>query len=226
MIGRIMKKCSAMFLYVCVATILAQAIGIGALLAANKLSREKMDQIVAVLHGATLAAPGAEDGGESSDEAAAEQPSFSEVEHMRAVKSRNLELRESVLDEGLTELKHIQRELVDEVDRFDQVVNAFEARLDDRQVQAQEQSVEAVRQLMELMKPKQAKDQMLRMLEAGEMDYVVLVVRTMNDAKRKKVLDEFRTADDQLKLFAILEKIRAQDDVNDAIEEAAEQLGR
>ena len=223
--ARLTRKFGALLLYVCIATVLAQAIGIGVLVFQGTVDQRKINQIVAVLHGASLAGPeGEKQSSEETEKAGAEQPSYAQIERARAVQSRAMELREIVLKEGLEQLRTMRGGLEEREANYARVVNTFFGKIKEKREEAEKKSIEHFRQLMELMKPKQAKDQMVRMLDEDNIDYVVLVIRTMNDAKRKKILAEFKTPEDQEQLGAILDKIRAQESVSDAIDRAKQGL--
>ena len=61
---------------------------------------------------------------------------------------------------------------------------------------------------VESIKPRQAKELVVGMLDNGEEDEVVLLLSGMSDSKRAKLLAEFKTADENKKIDDVLRRIR------------------
>ena len=74
------------------------------------------------------------------------------------------------------------------------------------------------------MRPEQAKEQLLKMLDDKAMGDVVTIVKNMPADKQKKIVAEFKEGSDADQLYQILKNIRAGEPVVSQIEDAREQL--
>jgi hypothetical protein len=68
-------------------------------------------------------------------------------------------------------------------------------------------AITEVRMTIESMRPRQAKDQMMRMLKDDQMEAVVTIIKGMTPDKRKKLLAEFKAGDEPDRLADILKQI-------------------
>ncbi len=206
MIGRLMRMAGAMVAYFCIATLISQVVIAAYLSVAWGLDREKIAAAMSVARGvAQVQKDGAE--GEE-DQIAPEQVSYDEVLKERAVKVRYLELREEALANGLSQLAFEQGKLADDRARFAQQKTTFETELAMLDNGAKAQGIDENRRTLETIKPKQAKEQLMLMLEQKELDKVVILLAAMTDAKRAKIAGEFKTPEEAEKLSEILRKIR------------------
>ena len=205
--GRLMGLSAALFAYFCVATVLAAAVGVGYALATGAIGERQFEQMLAVVHGVDLV-PSTTASHQAEREARQEQPSLDAIAETRAIKTRDLELREKILHDALSELKKLQLALEQEKDRFEQFRISFRAQLDDEATAEEQQGIREFQSLVESMKPKQAKEQLLLKQKAGKLDLVVEVLRGMEETKRAKIIAEFKTEEENLVLSEVLEKIR------------------
>jgi hypothetical protein len=88
------------------------------------------------------------------------------------------------------------------------VYEAFQQQLNKDKVDALAKGNENARLLLESVKPKQAKELIMKMLEAEEIQQVVTMFEAMPIAKRAKIAAEFRTEEEAQKLDEILRRIR------------------
>jgi hypothetical protein len=137
------------------------------------------------------------------------QPSLAELAEARALKSRDLELREQELRNQLNLIRQEQSKLVAEADRYQRVQNDFEQRLKNLREGAVATNLENARLILENMKPKQAKEQIERMLVEGEMKQAVVLLSAMPIEKRAKIVTEFKTDKESEELAEMLRLIRA-----------------
>jgi flagellar motility protein MotE (MotC chaperone) len=207
----------------CVATVIAQAIVIGTLVARGKLDRPRFAQVLAILAGHPL--PQHIEGIQAPPRQGAEEHfSYEQVLEARAVKYRNLELREQALRDGVAQLRLEQRKLAEESRRLQQLREGFAAELASLREGATAAGMEEVRRTLENLKPKQAKEQILKMLDADEMGQVVELLSAMPDTKRAKILAEFKTPEEAEKLNEILRRIRIGAPAAERAEAAREKL--
>jgi hypothetical protein len=207
MIGKLLRSLIAMVIYVCVATVIAEVVLVVWYARAWQVDREKLVRMLAAAQGVDLEALKAQAQGERP-EPSTEQPSYEQVLEARAVKGRNLELREEALRGGVQQVQTEQRKLADEKKRVQQLREGFQAELLATEKGATATGREDVRRTLETVKPKQAKELLALMLEKKELDEVVTLMAGMTDAKRAKIIAEFKTPAEVEQLSEILRRIR------------------
>jgi hypothetical protein len=207
MIGRLLGALTALFAAICVATVIAQALGIGYLRSRGKLDEKTVLKMIAVANGIDPSSGGAPRG-HSVDEAGPEQASLEDVARQRALKSRDIELRELSLNDSLSMIKTEYAKLVNEKDRYERIKTAFRAQLDELRTGVLADNRETARVILENMKPKQAKEQILRMVKEGEMTDVIKILALMPGSKRAKIVGEFKSEEEAETLAEILQLIR------------------
>ena len=147
-----------------------------------------MAQLVAVLYGVDLF--------QHPPPTAAAPLSVDAVATARAVKFRELELREQALTQRQLLLDRQQLQLQAEAERFQITKRQFERTLESWQGQQQSQALEETAALLAGMKPKQAKEQLLLMLQRGELESVVTLLMALPPGNRAKVVAEFQSPED------------------------------
>lgn len=216
---------SAAFVYFCIGQTLALFVLVGALVAKGLVTHDKLEQIAAVMQGVDL-----REVTESIDEARAKaklpQPSLQDVAAARALKSRDLELREQELRNQLNLIRQEQSKLTSEADRYQKVQTDFEVRLKNLREGVIATNLENARIILENMKPKQAKEQIQRMLTDGEMKQAVSLMSAMPVEKRAKIVTEFKTDKESEELAEMLRLIRAGEPEVTLIDETQKNLSR
>ncbi len=208
--GRLLRMLTAALVYLCVATVLTECLLVGYALTKGFLDKEKLTKMLAVAQG--IDAASTEATATSTDiikpAETTEQPSVEEIETRRALQSRDLELREQALHTTADQLRSEQRKLADEKQNYDRLKTTFEKQLAELHTGAQATGRENIRLIWENIRPKQAKEQMLQMIAAGEQADVVAILSAMPIAKRAKIIGEFKTDEEAKKLEEILRLIR------------------
>jgi hypothetical protein len=208
--GRLLGSLVTLFVYLCVGTVLTGIILAGYALSKGYLDKEKLTKIVAVAQGTAAASTDAT--AISTDVAkpaeTTEQTSIDEIENRRSIQSRDLELREQSLHSSLEQLRFEQRKILDEKKTYDGLKTSFEKQLAELQTGAQAMGRENIRLIWENIKPKQAKEQILQMIAAGEQADVVAIMSAMPIGKRAKIIAEFKTDEESKKLEELLRLIR------------------
>ena len=207
MIGKLWRAMSGMGVYVCVATLIAQVMAVGYLWGSGKLDNDRLDQILLAARGEIqpLAQPHEVTPQNDVDQ---EQPSYEDREQTRQLQSRQLELREQALKGGLERIRFEQQNLTRDKERYNALQGAFDQRLEALRAKALSTGRENVRTIWENIKPKQAKEQILEMIDKQEMNEVVTILVAMPIAKRAKIISEFKTPDELEKLDEMLRLIR------------------
>src|SRR4051812_40580972 len=223
--GKLLGMISALFAYFCIATAITVFLMLGFAFSKGYLEKEKITKMIAVAKGTDteLAAPDIPKGAEKSNDIP-EQPSLADIEAKRALHSRDFELREQALNSGLDRLRFEQRKLVEEKETYDRVKNSFEKQLAELHTGSQATGRDNIRQIWESIKAKQAKEQVLQMIAAGERNDVVAIFNAMPVAKRAKIIGEFKTEEESKKLEDILRLIRQGEPEMKVLDKATDQV--
>lgn len=214
---KIMRALSVMFLYFCVATILAQAAGLVVLWQKGWLREDRLHKVFSSLYdipsGVTQVSAA------NSTPKVDELPSIDDVLKQRALKSLEIDLRESAIVNSTAELRNLETRLKTDRDRFDQLQQSFEKRLAELSTSARDSAILETQRTLEGMSPKQAKDQLLRMLaelpalpkketdRQAPLYKVVGIIKALPQDRRKKILAEFKTETESKQLAEILKAI-------------------
>ncbi len=225
MIGKLLRVIAPGIAYLCVGTVVAQAVGVTYLVATGALTQDRFYELIATAYGVDvneMERKLADQSGEPS----AEQASFEAVITRRARQGIDQDLREQALKHGLDNLSRMQNMLVVERERYDNLKQGFDKRLNQLQQDAEQTALAEVQQTLENIQPKQAKEQILLMLEKEEdtMSSVVAMMKAMPMDRRKKIIGEFKTAEEMEKLHEILRNVRLGD--QELIEETRKQLAK
>jgi hypothetical protein len=166
-----------------------------------------------------------------SDPASEEQPSYEQILENRLKASLDLELRETSIDKTLGELRNLETQIRTEREWLDRWKLSFDQRLATLETKATEESLLQLQRTMESMNPKQAKDQIMRMLEASPtrpeddpLRDVVTILKTMPADKQRKIIGEFKLDDEQERLAEILRQIRLGTPDSDLLRDTRNQL--
>jgi flagellar motility protein MotE (MotC chaperone) len=207
MIGKLLRGLISLVIYLCVATVLAEGILLVWYARAWQVDRDRLVRMFAAAQGVDLETV-KEQAAAERPEPSTEQPSYDQVLEARAVKARNLELREQALRGSLGQLQSEQRKLADEKKRVQQLREGFQNELLAMQKGATATGREDVRRTLETLKPKQAKELLALMLKKKELDEVVTLMSGMTDAKRAKIIAEFKAPEEAEQLSEVLRRIR------------------
>jgi hypothetical protein len=209
MIARWLGGGLTLLVYFCTATLIAECLFAGWLWSAWHLDRARLAQAVAALQGGPGPSAAAEAPAQAKPpETPAEQPSYQEILDRRAVKVRDLELRELSLRGALDQFKVQQRQLADAEKRVQDQTAQFASQVKSLKEGAEAAGREVVLGTLQTIKPKQAKELLVQMLENNEIDQVVLLLSGLSETKRAKILAEFKTPDENKRLSEVLRLIR------------------
>jgi len=224
MIGKMLRVGSLLFAYFCIATIVAQLIGLGMLWSRGSLESGRLMQVMAVLQGVDLAAM-QQEAVEARITINPAQPSIEDIIQARAMNLRQIELKEIALAAGKQDMDDWLRTVEGEKEQLQLVRDKFKKQLDEMHGKAVVEGRDNARLLLENLKPKQAKQQILQMLDNGEIDAVVKLLSDMPITKRGKIAREFKASDEEVRLAEILKRVREGNpdaDVIDVVRENQE----
>lgn len=197
----------SMLAYVALGTMLAQVAGMGYLWQAGKLDRQKTFKILALIHNVEFDPARAAER-KNQPEIDSSQLSFEDIERLRNVKSRDLELKLQTLHQGLEQSNFERTELSKDKERYLLLKNSFEQRLEELQAETEAKGYANVRLIWENINPKKAKEQILKMVDADEMQDIVHILSEMPIGKRAKIVSQFATPEETEILDKILRQIR------------------
>jgi hypothetical protein len=204
--GRMLSMLGGLIAYFCVGTILAQLIIAGYAASQGFLDKQKMADMLAVARGAKLSS--AADTTSDSQPKPAQMMSIEEIDQRRTTMTRHLELREQSLQNGLAQLASEREKLLKERQTFDMLVAAFRKEKETTESQVLAKGQEDTRAILENLKPRQAKELILRMIAADEKEDVVAMLSAMPITRQVKIIGEFKTDDEQKKIDDILRLLR------------------
>jgi len=223
MIGKLLRLMCLVMASLSIGTVLAQVVALGYCWSQGWLESSRLERWMAVAEGkARIVLPSEEKKEEAPDRSQA--VALVDVARARAIKSRDFELREQSLQNQVEEFQLEQTKLADERSRYTQVKTAFEKQLNELRAASLSNDAETTRLIIENMKPKQAKEQIVHMMDEGSMKDVVALISAMAPAKRSKLLAEFKTPDESDRLARILKLIRTGEPELTLIDEARTQL--
>ena len=192
--------------YLCTATVIALAIGLGYLWHSDRLNEKKTFHIAALLHDVDLQeirdaqAP-------KEDPTPPEEMSLTEVNRLQQVLDRNYEVKLLALDRGRQEYDYRLQQLREQTTRYDRLAQEWERKLRQQEEQVTQQNVAKVVRDLEQVKPAIGKDLLMRWIDDGYMDDAILLMNKMSENKLAKVLKTFQTPEELDKLHEIHERI-------------------
>ncbi|UUO07665.1 hypothetical protein M4951_04995 [Blastopirellula sp. J2-11] len=205
-----LKLAASSFAYLCVATVLAAAIGAGVLIATNRVDSSKAYSILAIVYGIDEDKIREQLDESAKPEADNEEPDMQAVIDARARRHLALDFRIQALDTGIENIRGMQANLAEERRRYDQLKTSFDDRLKKLEEGVRDDAIVELQRTMEAIDARQAKEQMMIMLERDDnsMQDVVTILKGMPNDKRKKIIAEFRSEEEKQKLADILNQIR------------------
>lgn len=199
--------------YCCVATVLAEAALLSAIWARGGLSEEKVVQVLAVSKDVDLQAMRKKIEMDRRP-IEVEQISFADIVSLRKLTSLNLDLREIALDKGLIDVRQLEFMLESERTQYDGLKATFDKQLQTLRLGETDPAMQELQRQIESISPRLAKEQIIMILEDGKLDpdvalrFVIATFKNMPLDKRKKLVAEFKTDEDNKHLHHIMTQIR------------------
>ncbi len=220
---KIVSLTSTMFMYFCVATVIALLAAIAGLWFKGALDQQRLYRVMASLHGIDLVTMQREliEEAKASDQ---EQASARERLALQTLKSLDLDLRERSVSKGLDSLTSLEAHLEIETTRFEDLKKSYAAKLKELEEEELSTSMKELQRTLEAIRPAQAKEQIQKMVEDGALDDVVTIVKNMAIDKRKKIIAEFKEGADEDELYQILKNLRLGEPVVSNLKKAQDEL--
>ncbi|MFW6169512.1 MAG: hypothetical protein ACODAD_03410 [Planctomycetota bacterium] len=211
------------FTYFSIATVIALMTAIAALWFKGALDEARLYRVLAALHGIDMVLMQQELLTEKN-EIDEEMPSYATRQELLTMNSLDQELRSNAIDNAWAEMNEMRTKLEVKSKRFEETKDNYAAKLQRTADEELAVALKEVRRTLEAIKPEQAKEQILKMLEDDAMDDVVTIMKNMPIDKRKKIIGEFEQGPDVEALYDILSKIREGEPLASEIKETQEKL--
>jgi hypothetical protein len=206
---RLLGMLGSLLVYLSVGTVIAAAIIVGYAATHGYLDKEKLAKMADVARGIEpAAAPAAALATKQAE--APEQPSFDDIERIRGIKARNLELREQAVKSEFDRIEFEKKLITKKYDQYERLKDNFDEKfLNNKKNETVKEGREKIRLIWENMKPRQVKDEILKMLDdPSETNEAVTILSSVAASKQAKIIAEFKTDDEVKKLDEILRMIR------------------
>ncbi len=214
------SKLTSAFAAFCVATVLTQVILTGYFASRGALTAESMSKLLALMNGIDITGKKLQQ--ILRESAGGEQPDFDEILEARKMQSYDMDLRLRSQQEFRDEISSMLAELREERDRFDERLVSFRNELQELRQGAQKEGLQDVQRTLQSLDPDQAKQQLMIMYDDERIDEVVTIVQAMSTDKRKDILAEFVSKDEEDKLAEILRRISEGMPTSSLIDKASE----
>jgi hypothetical protein len=210
--------------YLCVATVVSAALGYGYLRRSGKLDDETMFRITALLHGVDLEE--LEKAGEKTvEETPPEEPSFAQQQEQVQAATLHFDAKHKQLEDSLTHFDYQLERVSEATARYTQLRVAVDQYLTQQRDQVTNEARQKVRaQLEGLVPKKQAKPLLIKMIDADQIDEVILLLNSMKPRSQQDILRTFDTVDDIDRLYQVQQRMLAGAPAKPYIDAQLEQL--
>jgi len=214
-----------LFMYFCVAIVLMFWAGLIVLGSRGYLTKDHFYRVTAVMYGIDMTSTS----GTTSKQTHKNSRKFlhDEIAGSRSVQELDLALREQFIERGLVETRDLQQQLEEQVALYKEMCVAFQRKLEKLEKNNQDEGISKARELIEGMKPPQAKDQLVRMIihdEESGLQTAVMIVMSLSRDKQKKIFTEFKGEQDEELLNKLLVEIRRSEPIHSLIHDTKKRL--
>lgn len=203
--GRLVGSLGTLFALVCMATLLTEAAIFTYAWSKGLIDKDKLARVAAIVQGTESIATSTPVDHTKHGKV---PTSFEELDQLRTTRMRHLELREQAIHNALDQISVERDKLLKEKKSFELLVADYRKQVDESDRGRVSKGQEDVRLIWENIKPKLAKELILKMIDADEKTEVVKILSSMQIAKQSKIVSEFKTPEDQKKLDDIMRLIR------------------
>jgi hypothetical protein len=216
------RKFVDLFVWFCVATILAQLAVLTIAAAKGNLNNKMLTRMLAALNGIDIQGDRLQEVLVKSK--GAPVPTYEDVLDAKVKSSLELDSRQEALERLQRQLTERERTLRQEITRFEASRKEFEQELDQIKKTAQSENLSEIQKILENLAPEQAKEQILLMLKNNQKKDVVLILKALPPDKQKKLLAEFTNPPDQQQLSEVLQEIKNTTPIDRAVDKAEQGL--
>jgi hypothetical protein len=201
-----MKFLLSLFFWFCAATVIAQACILGLSFFRGNLTKKAMVQIIALVNGIDIPSERIKNAIAAGQDVPV--PTREEILNANLAANLNYKSREEAMKRWQGQLQTEQSRLELESVKLAQLRKEHDAMVEQFKSGRLSQSLKDVQDVLEIVAPEQAKAQLLKMIADNSMDDVVAIIKAMAEEKRKKILAEFSSEEDSIKLAEILKELR------------------
>jgi hypothetical protein len=222
--SRILRWTLPLVAYLCVGTVISAALGYGYLRSTGKLNDDAMFRIIALLHGVDLEEL-AKEGEATIEGTPGEEPSFAEQRQHTQVAALHFDAKQKQLADSLVDFDYQLKRLSEATVRYAQLRTIVEEYLTAQRQLVENAALTKVRENMEAMDPrKQAKPILVKMIQAGQINDVIVLLGSMKPQIRRDILRTFSMPEDVDILFQIQTHMLTSDPTLPFINEQLEKL--
>lgn len=208
--GRWFDATVTLLVHLCAALLIGQVIVAAHLWIAWKITPDRLATMLQVAKGNLPDATGTSGPAEEDTRAdqPPEEPSYDAILKQRALEYRDLELRDMALQSDMQELSLLKEKVTQQSNLLAQQADQFRRQIAQVQQAAEEEGLDTVRRTLESIKPDQAKQFVLDMLDEGEEDALVALLEGMDNSRRARILGTFETPEETEQIANVLRRIR------------------
>jgi hypothetical protein len=225
---KLLSGLSSVFVYLATATVVFQVASLAWAWQQGYLTSQKLNRAILVVYGLEP-----EDLTNSLQEEVLAPTSltYREIRQYRSKITLDQDLRESSLVGSADDFRYIDAEYSERRRRFERIRNDFEATMARLQGLATDKALNEIRETIKALRPEQAADQIIRMLELSRTtgdsrhrDDMVTILKTLPEGTQRKLLAEFKAEDRSPYLYEMLTQIRLGKPDVDTIRDTREKL--
>lgn len=208
--AKLIGALGVLFVYTCVATTVAQAVGVVQLWADGGLTQTKVERYAAIVYGfdlTKLRIGSRSNNSDPSDETKDEEEQITS----RVAADSSIMLRHEALTKGADDIRGLAQQLSTKRERYEIVKQGFAELLTTLEQDANASAIQEVRRTLEILPPKQTKNLLMTMLhnddpldEDDVLEDVLGIITGMPQDKLKKVFGEFKSVQEQAVLHQVL----------------------
>ncbi|MEO1498040.1 MAG: hypothetical protein AAFV43_12915 [Planctomycetota bacterium] len=208
-----MRLLLALVGYLCTATVVAAALGVGYLWQSEQLTDEKVFRMVAIVHDIDIDGVSSDDEPSLPLETPDEEPSLDEMKRMRQLDRRDFEVRKNLLDRGSSEFQYLLDQLVVARGRYDAMAQELNERIQQEKDLLSRESIQNVVRNLKSIKPTEAKEVLLQFLDTGMdpekkqagKDKVIRLLNALPADTAEGILKKFKTPEELTILHDLLD---------------------
>ncbi len=212
-VGKTIAVANTGFVYVCIATTVAELIIVASLWHAGAFETTKMRKYAAIVYGFELATLDL-DGQQTKATETDDRMTRDELLDSRVQSNETLATRQEAITKGSDDIRGLVQTLSTKRDRYEIVKGGFDKLLAQLETDVNDTALTEVRRTLEVLQPKQTKDLIIDMLQDGDvapgddvLADVLAMIRGMPQDKLKKIFGEFKTEEERTILNQILRAI-------------------
>ena len=195
--------------YVCVATVISAGFGYGYLRKSGRLDDETLFRITALVQGVDLEEIEKAKQAKAPD-APAEEPSFEEQQQQSQAATIHFDAKRKQLADLLAGFDDQLQRLNDETNKYTTLRESVEKYLEELRTQIENEHIAKVREQLEGLNPKtQAKELLVKMIDADRTDEVIMLLGSMKKRNRENILLMFVTDKEIEMLYRIQREMLA-----------------